>query len=92
MAMIYNEVKKKELFLNEDERGTEMYIKKRYNEYLQIYSDKDISNEPADISISSIENQLKDDMDFKSLIFPNIIETIKNELAHNIDTITAKKL
>ena len=82
----------KELFLNEDERGTEMYIKKRYNEYLQIYSDKDISNEPADISISSIENQLKDDMDFKSLIFPNIIETIKNELAHNIDTITAKKI
>ena len=69
-----------------------MYIKKRYNKYLQIYSEKDISNEPADISISSIENQLKDDMDFKSLIFPNIIETIKNELAHNIDTITAKKI
>ena len=82
----------KELFLNEDEIGTEMYIKKRYNKYLQIYSEKDISNEPADISISSIENQLKDDMDFKSLIFPNIIETIKNELAHNIDTITAKKI
>jgi hypothetical protein len=82
----------KELFLNEDEIGTEMYIKKRYNKYLQIYSEKDISNEPTDISISSIENQLKDDMDFKSLIFPNIIETIKNELAHNIDTITAKKI
>ena len=82
----------KELFLNEDERGTEMYRKKRYNKYLQIYSEKDISNDPTDISISSIENQLKDDIDFKSLIFPNIIETIKNELAHNIDTITAKKI
>ena len=79
----------KELFLNEDERGTEMYIKKRYNEYLQIYSEKDISNEPTNISISSIENQFKDDI---SLIFQNIIETIKNELAHNIDTITAKKI
>ncbi len=41
-------------------------------------SEKDKSNEPTDISILSIENQLKDDI---SLIFPNIIETIKNELA-----------
>ena len=61
----------------------------KYNQYLEIFSEEEINNSSPELIL---EKKGLDEIDFKNTIFPNIIETVKNELAHNIDTITAKRI
>ena len=61
----------------------------KYNQYLEIFSEGEINNSSPELIL---EKKGLDEIDFKNTIFPNIIETVKNELAHNIDTITAKRI
>ena len=55
------------------------------NKYLEIFSEEETSN-------TELQKKEEDEIDFKKIIFPNIIETIKNELAHNIDSITSRQI
>ena len=76
--------------LLEDRRNINSLINRRikYKRYLQIFSDPDTDSEDKNLDLE--ENNI--DIDFRHIVFPNIIETIKNELGHNIDTIKAKRL
>ena len=55
------------------------------NKYLEIFSEEEINNKDW-------QKKEEDEIDFKMTIFPNIIETIKNELSHNIDSITSRQI
>ena len=80
----------KEPFLNNDyNKISQINRTLRYNKYLEIFSEEEINNQNLE---SILEKKQLVEIDFKNTIFPNIIETIKNELAHNIDTITAKRI
>ena len=83
----------RELILNNDETIDELMKREiRYNKYLQIFSEEE-KVEDLDINNQiSLEHQKKNDTDFKKIILPNIIETITNELAHNLETTTAKRI
>ena len=79
-----------EPFLNNDyNKISQINRTLRYNKYLEIFSEEEIKNQNLE---SILEKKELVEIDFKNTIFPNIIETIKNELAHNIDTITAKRI
>ena len=85
----------RELILNNHENIDElmkMNREIRFKKYLQIFSEEE---KVDDLDINdqiTYEHQKKDDIDFKSIILPNIIEKITNELAHNTDTTTAKRV
>jgi hypothetical protein len=80
----------KEPFLNNDyNKISQINRTLRYNKYLEIFSEEEINNSSPELIL---EKKGLDEIDFKNTIFPNIIETVKNELAHNIDTITAKRI
>ena len=83
----------RELIMNNDETIDELMKREiRYNKYLQIFSEEE-KVEDLDINNQiSLEHQKKNDTDFKKIILPNIIETITNELAHNLETTTAKRI
>ena len=83
----------RELILNNDETMDELMKREiRYNKYLQIFSEEEKVEDLELNNQISYEHQMKNDTDFKSIILPNIIETITNELAHNLDTTTAKRV
>jgi hypothetical protein len=64
--------------------------KNKFKRYSQIFSDPDTEDNEISKNQEDIENNI--DFDFRKVIFPNIIETIKNELGHNIDTLKAKRI
>ena len=77
------------LILNDDET-LELQLDKefRYNKYLQIFSEEENAD---DIEITVYEHK-KEEIDFKSIILPYIIETLESELAHNLDTTFEKRI
>ena len=76
------------LIIKEDETlDLQMIREIRYNKYLQIFSEEENVDD-----LEIIYEHKKDDIDFKSIILPYIIETIENELAHNLDTTLAKRI
>ena len=64
--------------------------KNKFKRYSQIFSDPDTEDNEISKNQEDIEDNI--DFDFRKVIFPNIIETIKNELGHNIDTLKAKRI
>ena len=87
----------RELINNEKEKDYLMNREYRYNKYLQIFSEEEEEEEEItdDINMTSpisYENKEKIDIDFKSTILPNIIDTITNEFGHNLDTTTSKRI
>ena len=55
------------------------------NKYLEIFSEEETNNK-------NLQNKEEDEIDFKKIIFPNLIEAIKNELAYNIDSATSRHI
>ena len=82
----FSEKHSRKLILNNEEDVDYLLNREyRYNQYLQIFSEEE-EEKVDDIGLNKV------DIDFKSIIFPNIIETIKTEFAHNLDTVTSKKI
>ena len=74
----------------ENEESLELQLDRefRYNKYLQIFSEEENVD---DIEITVYEHK-KEEIDFKSIILPYIIETLESELAHNLDTTFEKRI
>ena len=48
--------------------------------------------EKNEVNLFSLEDNKKIDADFKGIIFPEIIESVKYELSHNLDDDKAKRI
>ena len=55
------------------------------NKYLEIFSEEETKN-------GNLQKKEEDEIDFKKIIFPNLIEAIKNELSYNIDSATSRQI
>ena len=80
-----------ELILNNDEDIDYLNNRElRYNEYLNIFSEEEKNEE---INIPTVYGKKKkDDIDFRFVILPNIIEIVTTEFAHNLDAVTSKRI
>ena len=86
---IFSEVEEKEEKEEEDDEEKEEKEEEKEEEESEDFL-KDFVEDKNEQQISY--EHKKDDIDFKSIILPNIIETITNELAHNLDTTMAKRV
>ena len=96
--------KKKENKIQDCDIILKLLIEKIYNDYKttefegggapEIITPTNFSiyEEKEDLILSGLEENENEDADFKDIIFPQIIESVKYELSHNLDNTKAKRI